>query len=52
MEKPKDIAELLNDLERISINDAIRVSKKYFTQDNVYLSACGDLVANDLNLNF
>jgi len=51
-EKPKDIAELLNDMEKISIKDVINVSKKYFTQDNIYLSACGDLVESDLNLSF
>ena len=51
-ENPKDIAERLNEMERISINDVINISKKYFTKENIYLSACGDLVESDLNLNF
>jgi predicted Zn-dependent peptidase len=51
-ENPKDVAERLNEMERISINDVISVSKKYFTKENIYLSACGDLVESDLNLNF
>jgi len=50
-EAPKDIAEVLNEIERVCINDVVSVSKKYFTQDNIYLSACGDLAESDINLN-
>jgi predicted Zn-dependent peptidase len=49
---PIDLAEYLNKVREVKLEDVIRVSKKYFTSDNWYLALCGDIEEKDFRINF
>ena len=51
-ENPQDLADFLNETEKVSLEDVIKVSKKYFTKDNWYLSLCGDVSESDFVVNY
>lgn len=51
-DKPQDLAEMLNDVENISLEDVIRVSKKYFSNDKWYLAMCGDIEEGEFEVKF
>ncbi len=49
---PKDLAEILNEVEKVSLDDVKNVSKKYFSKDKWYLAMCGDISGKDLVVNY
>lgn len=49
---PEDIASYLNKIEKIKLEEAITVSKKYFSKDKWYLSLCGDVSEKDFEVNY
>ncbi len=49
---PRDLADLLNDVEKVSLNNVKEVSKKYFSNDKWYLSLCGDMSEKDFSVNY
>ncbi len=51
-DKPLDLAEMLNDIEKINLKDVIEISKKYFSKDKWYLSMCGDVKKEDFEVNY
>lgn len=51
-ENPLDLAEMLNDIEKINLKDVIEISKKYFSKDKWYLSMCGDIKKEDFEVNY
>lgn len=51
-EKPLDLAEMLNDIEKINLENVVEVSKKYFSKDKWYLSMCGDVQKEDFEVNY
>ncbi len=51
-EKPLDLAEMLNDIEKINLENVDEVSKKYFSKDKWYLSMCGDVQKEDFVVSY
>lgn len=49
---PKDLAEILNEVEKVSLDDVKEVSKKYFSNDKWYLAMCGDISEKDFEVNY
>jgi predicted Zn-dependent peptidase len=49
---PKDLAEILNEVEKVSLDDVKNVSKKYFSKDKWYLAMCGDISGKDFIVNY
>jgi len=50
--KPLDLAESLNEIEKIGFEDIATTSKKYFSKDNWYLALCGDVSESDFSVNY
>ena len=51
-EKTQDLSEILNDIEKITLEDVVRVSKKYFSNDNLHIAMCGDIGEKDFVVNY
>ena len=51
-EKPLDLAEMLNEVEKINLEGVKEVSKKYFSKDKWYLSMCGDVKKEDFEVGY
>jgi len=49
---PKDLAEILNEVEKVGLDDVKNVSKKYFSKDKWYLAMCGDISGKDFIVNY
>ncbi|HPD74323.1 MAG TPA: pitrilysin family protein [bacterium] len=49
---PKDLAEILNEVEKVSLDDVKNVSKKYFSNDKWYLAMCGDIGEKDFEVKY
>jgi len=51
-EKPEDLSDWMNKVEKIDLTDVISVSEKYFKPENWYLSLCGDMSKEDFQVNY
>jgi len=49
---PSNLADWLNIIEKISLDDVKEVSKKYFSKDKWYLAMCGDVEEKDFSVNY
>jgi len=49
---PKDLAEILNEVEKVSLDDVKNVTKKYFSNNKWYLAMCGDISEKDFEVKY
>ena len=49
---PKDLAETLNEIGKVTLDDVKSVSKKYFSNDKWYLAMCGDINKDGFEVNY
>jgi len=47
-----DLADTLNEVEKISLQDVARVAKNYFSSDKWFVSMCGDMKEEDFEIGY
>ena len=51
-DKARDVAEWMNEIEKITVADISRVSSKYFKPDSWLLGLCGNIEENEVKVNY